>query len=141
IGPVAMTLIQVAEDRLGGTEVVRTPDGIDVVYASRARSLVDAVYDWSRFRSLPQAFDWIRRELEKDDALAAELGRTRIAFGNQGTMRRIGALLERQDGSEHLLRRLERKLHSSTSFIPWIPSREKRGTIDKRWGVVINDER
>ena len=65
IGPVAMTLIKVADDRLGGTEVVRTPDGIDVIYASKARSLVDAVYDWSRFDSLPQAFDWIRREVEE----------------------------------------------------------------------------
>ena len=27
IGPIAMTLIKVADDRLGGTEVVRTPDG------------------------------------------------------------------------------------------------------------------
>ena len=90
IGPVAMTLIKVADDRLGGTEVVRTPDGIDVIYASKARSLVDAVYDWSRFGSLPQAFDWIRREVKKDDAFAAELVRTTIQFGNQGTIRRMG---------------------------------------------------
>ena len=55
IGAVALTLIKVADERLGGTEVVRTPDGIDVVYASKARSLVNAVYDWSRFDSLPQS--------------------------------------------------------------------------------------
>src|SRR5262245_56951496 len=48
IGPVAMNLIKVHDERLGGTEAVRAPDGVDVVYASRARSLVDAVYDWSR---------------------------------------------------------------------------------------------
>ena len=73
IGAVALTLIKVADERLGGTEIVRSPDGIDVVYASKARSLVDAVYDWSRFDSLPRAFDWIRREVEKDDAFVAEL--------------------------------------------------------------------
>jgi predicted transcriptional regulator of viral defense system len=141
IGPVAMTLIKVADDRLGGTEVVRTPDGIDVVYASKARSLVDAVYDWSRFGSLPQAFHWIRREVKKDDAFAAEFVRTTIQFGNQGTIRRIGALLEAEEVQEPLLRRLAREIHPSTSIIPWIPNREKRGTTNKRWGVVINDER
>ena len=95
IGSVELTLIKVGDDRLGGTEVARTPDGIDVVYASKARSLVDAVYDWSRFDSLPKALDWIRQEVEKEDAFVAELVRTTIQFGNQGTIRRIGALLER----------------------------------------------
>src|SRR4051794_29633116 len=61
IGAVVLSLIKVADERLGGTEVAHAPDGIDVFYASKARSLVDAVYDWSRFDSLPRAFDWIRR--------------------------------------------------------------------------------
>jgi predicted transcriptional regulator of viral defense system len=141
IGPVAMTLIKVHDERLGGTEVVRTPDGVALVYASKARSLVDAVYDWSRFETLPQAFDWIRREVKTDDAFAAELVRMAIPFGNQGTLRRIGRVLEESLVAEHLLRRLERQIQPSTSFIPWIPGRQKRGTIDKRWGVVINDGR
>jgi predicted transcriptional regulator of viral defense system len=140
VGPIAMTLIKVADDRLGSTEIVRTPDGIDVVYASKARSLVDAVHDWARFESLPQAFDWIRREVRKDDAVAAELVRTTIQFGNQGTIRRIGALLEAEGVQEPLLRRLERDLNPSSCFIPWIPNREKRGRTSKRWGVVINHE-
>jgi predicted transcriptional regulator of viral defense system len=140
IGAVALTLIKVADERLGGTEVASTPDGIDVVYASKARSLVDAVCDWSRFDSLPKAFDWIRREVEQEDAFVAELVRMTIPFGNQGTVRRIGALLERMNVQEHLLRRLERVVHTSSSFIPWIPNREKRGKTNKRWGVVINDE-
>lgn len=139
IGAVALTFIEVADERLGGVEVVRTPDGIDVVYASKPRALVDAVYDWSRFDSLPRAFEWIRREVEKDDAFAAELIRMTIQFGNQGTVRRIGALLERMGVQEHLLRRLDRETHPSSSFVPWIPNREKRGKTNKRWGVVIND--
>ena len=95
IGSVALTLIKVADSRLGATEVVKTPDGVDVVYASKARSLMDAVYDWSRFNTLPQAYGWIRRELVADDALAADLVQVTLRFGNQGTLRRIGALLQR----------------------------------------------
>ena len=134
IGAVALTLIKVADERLGGVEIVRTPEGIDVVYASKARALVNAVYDWSRFDSLPRAFDWIRREVEKDDAFAAELIRMTVQFGNQGTVRRIGALLERLGIQEPLLRRLEREIHPSSSFIPWIPNREKRGKIEQAMG-------
>jgi predicted transcriptional regulator of viral defense system len=140
VGPVALTLIKVADTRLGGTEVVRTPDGIDVVYASKARSLVDAVYDWSRFDSLPRAYEWIRQEVEKDDGFAPDLIQATIAFGNQGTIRRIGARLEILGVPERLLRRLERVTRPSSSFIPWVPNRRKRGRTNKRWKVVINDE-
>jgi predicted transcriptional regulator of viral defense system len=139
IGSAELTLIKVADDRLGGTEVARTPDGIDVVYASKARSIVDAVYDWSRFGTLPKALDWIRQEVEKDDTFVAELVRATIEFGNQGTLRRIGALLENLGAQEPLLRRLEKELHLSSSYIPWIPNRKKRGKMSRRWGVVIND--
>jgi predicted transcriptional regulator of viral defense system len=140
IGSVALTLIKVADARLGGTEVVRTPGGIDVVYASRARSLVDAVYDWSRFDSLPMAFDWIRQEVKKEEGFAAELVQATIQFGNQGTVRRVGALLEMVGVQEQLLRRLEKVVRPSSSFIPWVPNRKKRGTTKRRWGVVINNE-
>jgi predicted transcriptional regulator of viral defense system len=140
VGPVALTLIKVADDRLGGTEIVRTPEGIDIVYASKARSLVDAVYDWSRFDSLPRAFAWIHKEVERDDGFAAESVQAAIKFGNQATLRRIGECLERAGVQENLLRKLERELHPSSTFIPWIPHREKRGTTSKRWGIVFNDE-
>lgn len=139
IGAVALSLIKVADDRLGGTEVVRTPGEISAVYASKARSLVDAVYDWSRFGTLPQAFDWIRQDAEKDDAFPAELVQATIQFGNQATLRRIGALLEKMEVQEHLLRQFQRRIHKSSSFIPWIPNRRKRGKANKRWGVVLND--
>ena len=140
IGSASLTLIKVADSRLGATEVVRTPDGVDVVYASKARSLMDAVYDWSRFNTLPQAYGWIRRELLADEALAADLVQTTLRFGNQGTLRRIGALLDTAGVPVHLLRKLQRAIHPSTSFIPWIPARGKRGTTSKPWGVVVNGE-
>jgi predicted transcriptional regulator of viral defense system len=140
VGPVALTLIKVSDDRLGGTEVVHTPEGLDVVYASRARSLVDAVYDWSRFDSLPRAFGWIQDEISRDDAFAADLVEAAVEFGNQGTIRRIGGALERAGVRQGLLRRLERKLRSTTSLIPWVPSRSKKGTGSQRWGIVFNDE-
>ena len=57
IGQVEMTLIKVDDERLGATETTTVPEGPTLVYSSRARALVDAVYDWSRFDGIPAAID------------------------------------------------------------------------------------
>jgi predicted transcriptional regulator of viral defense system len=139
IGAVALTLIKVADGRLGDTEEVEAADGERAVYASRTRTLVDGVYDWSRFNTLPRAFGWIRAELAAGRVIAPELVRVTLRYGDVGTIRRIGALLERTGVATALLRKLERALEPSSSFIAWNPARPKRGTLDRRWGVVWND--
>ncbi len=139
VGSVALTLIKVATERLGDTEQVRTADGLIAVYSSRARTLVDAVYDWSRFNSLPRAFDWIRAELAAGRVGAAELVQVTLRYGDVGTIRRMGVLLDRENVSAALLQRMEGRLRPSSSFIAWNPARPKRGPLDRRWGVVWND--
>jgi predicted transcriptional regulator of viral defense system len=140
IGAVALTLIKVADERLGATEKVRTAEGLTAVYASRVRTLVDAVYDWSRFNSLPRAYGWIRKELAVKRVGASQLVTTALRYGDKGTFRRIGALLELEGVEEKLLRKLEGALTPSTGLIPWIPTNPKRGTINRRWGVVLNEK-
>jgi len=152
VGQVELTLIRVGDDRLGGTNTVTTPEKIDLIYSSRARSLVDAVYDWPRFNSLPRAFGWIRSDLADSRISTADLIEATLKFGNQATIRRIGFLLmELSERERNLARlipsrlviRLEKALRSSSSAIPWIPTAPKRGQVDenkinKRWGIVVN---
>ena len=147
-----MTLIRVGDDRLGDTETVTTPDKLDLAYSSRARSLVDAVYDWSRFSSLPCAFSWIRRDLADSKISTADLVDATLKYANQATIRRIGFLLtglsKREEGLARLIPtklvlRLERTLRRSSATIPWIPTMPKRGQVDKnkvnkQWGIVVN---
>ncbi len=139
VGAVALTLIKVADERLGDTDEMRTSDGVKAVYSSRARTLVDAVYDWSRFNSLPRAYDWIRTELAAGRVTAEELIRVTLRYGDIGTIRRIAALLNRIGVSSAQLRKLRQALKPTTSVIPWIPTRRKRGTADYSWGVVWNE--
>lgn len=139
IGTVALTLIKVADERLGITEKVWIAKGLSAVYSSRVRTLVDAVYDWARFNSLPRAFGWIRTELAEKRVNPAELVRVTLRYGDIGTIRRIGVLLDREGAKASLLRNLEQALKPSTGLIPWIPTRPKRGTVDRRWGVIRND--
>jgi predicted transcriptional regulator of viral defense system len=140
IGAVALTLIKVADRRLGDTEESTTREGVVAVYSSRARTLLDAVYDWSRFDSLPRGFSWIRRELAARRVAPAALVATTLRYGDIGTIRRVGALLETAGVGPKLLRKLENALPRSTGTIPWIPTRPKRGTLNARWGVVVNGE-
>ncbi len=140
IGAVDIALIKVANERLGDTETVTMTDGAKAVYASRVRSLVDAVYDWSRFNGIPRGYEWIRRELKAKRVSAAELVKCTLRYGDTGTIRRMGALLEREGVDAALLRKLERALKPTSGLIPWLPQRPKRGTINRRWSVVINDE-
>jgi predicted transcriptional regulator of viral defense system len=139
IGTVEMTLIKVADARLGGTKEVGTSEGVAAVYSSRTRTLVDAVYDWSRFNSLPRAYEWIRQDLASGRSSAADLVRAAVRYGNQGTLRRIGFLLEQEGAARSLLAALQRALRSSTSAVPWNPTRPNRGTINRRWGVILNE--
>jgi predicted transcriptional regulator of viral defense system len=139
VGAIALTLIKVADARLGDTEQFKTAEGPTVLYSSRARTLVDAVYDWSRFNGLPRAYGWIRAELAAKRVRAVELVRVALRYGDIGTIRRLGALLDRERAPSKLLREIESALPLTTSPIPWIPTRPKRGTVEQRWGVVWND--
>ena len=139
IGSIVFHLIKVADARLGSTEETKTAEGETAVYSSRARTLVDAVYDWSRFNSLPRGYRWIERELVAKRVTAADLVTLTLRYGDIGTIRRVGVLLEREGVPQPLLTELEEALSSSTGMIPWIPIAPKRGTVDRRWGVVIND--
>jgi predicted transcriptional regulator of viral defense system len=147
VGQVELTLIHVTDGRLGDTETVTTPEKIRLIYSSRARSLVDAVYDWSRFNSLPRAFGWIRNDLTNARISTADLVEAVLKFSNQATIRRIGYLLaelsERQQNMARLIparliMRLEGALRPTSSTIPWIPTTAKRGQVAKRWGLVVN---
>lgn len=140
VGSVALVLIKVRDDRLGSTESIQTTEGLAAIYSSRARTLVDAVYDWSRFGSLPRAYEWIRRELKAKRITETELVSTTLKFGDKGTIRRVGVLLEQENVTESLLRRLRRAVPKSTSLIPWIPTLPKRGTVNREWGVVVNEQ-
>ncbi|MBT3198877.1 MAG: hypothetical protein HN350_03080 [Phycisphaerales bacterium] len=138
IGQIELTLIKVNPGRLGDTEQVETPSGDTLIYSSRVRTLVDAVYDWSRFDSLPRAFNWIQSDIEANRINPIELVKSAVRYSNRGSLRRIGAVLERLGAAENALKLLARALPRSGAKIPLIPERPTRGVLMKRWGVVNN---
>jgi len=138
IGRLAFQFIKVANERLGAVEAVRTREDTEIIYSSKARTLMDAVYDWSRFNSLPRGFDWIKEEIKNEPALTSGLIDVTVQYGNMATIRRIGYLLDNFFPNSGMLSRLQRQLSSSSSLIPWIPDRSAKGKINRKWGIIIN---
>ncbi len=52
-----------------------------MAYSSRVRTLVDAVYDWARFGSLPRGYVWITGELAARRVAPAALVATTLRYG------------------------------------------------------------
>ena len=140
IGAVSISLIKISPARLGAVDTVQTPEGHVLHYSNRVRALLDAVYDWSRFYGLPRAYEWTRTEIRSGKITAAELINVSIRYGNQGTLRRLGCLLDEMGIAEGLLAKLARELNPVASKIPFVPTNPNRGQVNKRWGVVLNDK-
>lgn len=138
IGGVEFVFIKTSDSRLGSIKRFRTPDGAEAIMASRARALLDAIYDWSRYNTIPRAYGWVVSSIEKEPEFAQELTGTTLKYGNKGTMRRIGYLLSLCGVADVQLTKLKRKLGSSKSLIPWIPGQGEKGSIDRDWGLIIN---
>lgn len=138
IGNLQFSFIKTSDSRLGGTIVFKTETGSKAIMASRTRTLLDAVYDWSRFNTIPRAYRWIAEGLKKDESLAEDLIRMAIKYGNQGTNRRLGYLLETLGVDRKLLDKLKRKLRSSKSLFSWVPGSPATGSVNKDWGLIIN---
>lgn len=138
IGGAEFVFIKISTSRLGASQTLKTPDGGQTIMASKARALVDAVYDWSRYDTIPRAYGWIEAEVKKEPELGAELVRVAARFGNRGTRRRLGYLLERCGLGKELLAGLKGELGSPKSLIPWVPGKP-RGTVNRDWGLIVND--
>ena len=138
IGSLAFQFIKVADERLGAVTVVSTREGTEMIYSSRARTLMDAVHDWFRFHSLPRGYDWIKGEIRNELKLASELIEVTAMYGNMATTRRIGYAVDTLLQNPKATERLQRQLSATSSLIPLIPGRSAKGTINRKWGIIVN---
>jgi len=138
IGGTDFVFIKTDAKRLGSTKSLKTPDDIDAVMASKTRTLVDAVYDWSRFNTLPRAYGWIAETLQKEPEITDNLIDDTLKYSNKGTTKRVGYLLAQLSISNDRLSELNRGISSSKSLIPWIPGLTAKGSINKEWGLIVN---
>ncbi|MBA4422656.1 MAG: hypothetical protein C0390_06070, partial [Syntrophus sp. (in: bacteria)] len=138
IGGTDFVFIKTDIKRLGSTRSFKTPDGIDAIMVTKTRALVDAVYDWSRYNTLPRAYGWIAETLKKDPDITEILIDDTLKYSNKGTVKRIGYLLSQIGITADRLLELKRKLGPAKSLIPWIAGQAAKGSVNKEWGLIVN---
>ena len=138
VGAASFRLTQVQASRLGDTESFRTPEGVTVTYSSRCRSLVDALNDWSRFGSFPAVRDWIGTEVAREPGMASRIVRCALTYGNIGSLRRLGVILEDLGVSRQILGRVASALPPTSAWIPLRPDLPGKGPVNRRWWVRMN---
>jgi predicted transcriptional regulator of viral defense system len=138
VGRLEFRFTKVATRRLGATHAVRTEEGPPIIYSSKARTLMDAVYDWSRFDSLPRGYHWITQQIDRSPDIGRELVGVTVRYGNQATIRRVGYTMDSMEVSPRLTKRLQSRLSDSRALSPWIPGRAARGKINRKWGIIVN---
>ena len=138
VGGTQFVFIKTAAQRLDAAKGMKTPEGVEACMVTESRALVDAVYDWSRYNTLPRAYRWIAAALEKKSVLADRLIADTIKYGNKGTIKRIGYLLAQLGIPEDRLQKMKLLLGPNRSLIPWIPNEPAKGSINREWGLIIN---
>lgn len=125
-------MIKVAPSRLGS---VTEADGRRI--GTLGRVVMDAIFDSSRFGTLPKAYDWIR-DRRDDEGFLNELVDCCIRHADAPTRRRVGCVLEMLEAGGKRLDKLQKKTPATRSVIPLVPGGNRVGTINKRWGVILN---
>jgi len=138
IGGSSFVFMKTSSKRLKGAEFIITNKGFKVPYASKARLLIDCIYDWNRYNTIPKVFNWIKNEIEKDPEITAKLVSNAIRYGNKSVIARLGYCLDLYNIDEDFIGRLRKKIAGSKSIIPLIPNTDLNGSVNKKWGLIIN---
>lgn len=140
IGGSSFVFMKTSAKRLKAAVIIKMYDGTKVPYTSRSRLLIDCIYDWNRYNTIPRVFKWIKDEIEKDADITEKLVSNAIRYGNKSVQCRLGYLLEKLEVNVNLVERLKKKIAGSKSIIPLIPNTDFKGSVNKKWGLIINEQ-
>lgn len=137
IGKQRIVFIKKPENYLEGYSDITLPQGITVHFASLARTLMDAINDWSRYNSLPDAYNWVAKYVN-DSKMIEELINETSNFANKQTVRRIGYFLESAGIRSDALNKLNRKLKATSAWVLLNPRGGYKGKTNNKWRVINN---
>lgn len=132
--------VKVSGKSLGAVQTVEIKGtGCSALIGTLPRTVFDGIYDFSRFGTLPQAYDWVA-ERRSDKVFLMGLVDITVRYGNISTRRRLGCWLELLKVDRALVGRLLRSVKRTQSFIPLVPGKKASGRTDSKWGVTVNYE-
>lgn len=137
IGNLCFQLIKVPASRIGSQNNIELHDGKSVRISSLARTIMDAVYEWSRFNTLPIAYKWIEDYIN-DKKTINELIHVTLQFANIATQRRIGYTLEKLNIKSKSIQLIQKQFKATQGWIPLDPTQKAIGRSNTKWRIIDN---
>ena len=135
-----LDFVKVTENRLGDVKK-RAPYGVKksepALVSSAEQTLLDAVYDYKKYGTLPKAYDWIATAVQDKKINPEKLMDITIKYGNTMSQKRIGWALDELKTPKKIMNRLKRKIPKTKFLVPLDP-KNNVGPINKKWGVIEN---
>ncbi len=137
LGVLTVNLIKVSKSRIGNPTSIKLKENRVVYIATLARTIVDAVMDWNRFGTLPDAFDWIHNHLD-DNSFSNDLVKTVLKYGNISTRRRVGYYLFKLTNNPLLVKPILKSLTLTKNWVPLNPEGGTKGKTSRTWRIIDN---
>lgn len=127
--------IKIGKDRMYGLKTIKVKD-TDVLISTKERTLVDLIYFNSPVGGISAATDILKEIVKNNKCDIGKLIRYAACFPNITTRKRIGVILESMGISDSDLRPLIKSV-AKTAISSL--GRSRKGTLNKKWRVIVND--
>ncbi len=137
-GGIRIRFNKVAKKSLIGFDTIQIQSHLETVnIANLPRTILDGINYNNRYRTLPEAYVWLKR-YSSDTVFLRGFIALAIKSVNNNAIRRIGYYLEQQNVPKNILQPLQRKLQPTKGLVSLIPNGSRKGKADKKWGIIDN---
>lgn len=132
---------KVVSKRLGAIKKMKSYIGdgnfVWARHSSPEQAILDAVYDYKKYGTLPKAYDWIAIAVQDKKVSPKKIIDVTIKYGNTISQKRIGWILDKLKVPKGIISSLQKKA-SKTKFLTPLDPKNRKGPINKKWGVIEN---
>ena len=126
-----LDFMKVVSSRLGAVQKIKSynDDMGGVIWApcgSPEQILLDAVYDYKKYGTLPKAYDWISKALKNKKINPAKMVAVAVKYGNTISQKRIGWVLDKLISEKRIVKPLQKKASGSSFLTALDPKKQKR---------------
>ena len=136
-----LDFVKVISKRLGVVKKMKSYIGderfIWARLSSPEQTILDAVYDYKKFGTLPKVYDWIADSLKYKKISPEKLVNVATKYGNTMSQKRIGWVLDKLKVPKRVINSLQKKVSKTKVLTPLNP-KNRKGSINKKWGVIEN---
>ncbi|MFH0855447.1 MAG: type IV toxin-antitoxin system AbiEi family antitoxin [Candidatus Omnitrophota bacterium] len=132
---ISYKFIRIPESRFYGLETIKVKDA-DVIISSKERTLIDLIYFNKPVGGIKTAGEVLKQFVIEKKCDIKKLVEYAALFPNIKTRKRIGLILDESNLTEAMLKPLVDSV-KKTAVTTFTGSR--KGTLNKKWRVIIND--